>query len=206
MVTQRKIGILGGTFNPVHIGHLVMAEVARQECNLDKVIFIPTGDPPHKVGQYVELSEHRLKMVELAVSDNPFFEVDDLEIRRSGITYTIDTLLEYRARAASDVQLYFIIGGDTLMEITSWRRFEEVLKLCSFAVYQRPGYMRKEIEHQANYLRLHMGASIFFVEGPALDISSTEIRQRLKQRKTVKYLLPSQVDEYIHKHSLYMGE
>jgi len=197
-----RLGIAGGTFDPIHIGHLIIAEVARQECHLDKVLFIPTGIPPHKTSYAVTPAVHRYEMVRIAIMDNPYFEISDIEVKREGFTYTVDTLRELRGIYPGNAEFFFIIGSDTLPEIKGWREASQVVKYCHFVVYSRPGY--DVVEREARLLRESMGASIYTVQGPLLDISSTDIRDRIKQGKSIRYLVPPAVEEYIYKNRLYM--
>lgn len=197
-----RLGIAGGTFDPIHMGHLIMAEVARQECGLDKVLFIPTGNPPHKAGYTVTPAAYRYEMVRMAIIDNPYFEISDIEVKREGFTYTVDTLMELRRIYPANVEFFFIIGGDTLPEIKGWREASRVVKCCHFVVYGRPGY--DLAEEEIRFLKEEMGASIYTVDGPLLGISSTDIRDRIRQGKSIRYLVPAPVEEYIYKNRLYM--
>lgn len=199
-----RIGIMGGTFNPVHIGHLFMAEAARQAFNLNKVLFIPTGFPPHKETPGVT-GQQRIQMLQLAIENNPSFEASGMEVMRAGTTYTIDTLTELRNFYPRD-NFFFIIGGDTLLELKTWRNFEKVAGMCSFIVYYRPGYDRKELEKEAQRLLEVYQADIHFMEGPYLEVSSSNLRKRLIENKTIRYLVPDEVVKYITEHKLYKGE
>lgn len=202
----KKIGIMGGTFDPVHIGHLIVAEAARDAYDLDEVLFIPTGDPPHKKVEQLAPADKRAHMLELAVNGNSSFSVDMLEIYRKGITYTVDTLKELKVRYPKDAALYFIIGGDTLLEIDTWKAYEEVVQMCSFIVYQRPGYESEAVRHEALRLLNEYNANIHFVEGPFLEISSKDIRNRILLNKTIKYLVPESIERFIMERHLYKGE
>jgi len=197
-----RLGIAGGTFDPIHIGHLIIAEVARQECDLDKVLFIPTGVPPHKTGYAVTPAACRYEMVRMAIMDNPYFEVSDIEVKREGFTYTVDTLRELKRIYPADVEFFFIIGSDTLPEVKGWREASRVVKYCHFVVYARPGY--DVAEREIRFLRETMGASIYTIQGPLLDISSTDIRDRIERKKSIRYLVPPAVEEYIYKNHLYV--
>lgn len=205
MSHSQRIGILGGTFDPVHIAHLFIAEAARDAYQLDRVLFIPTGDPPHKKTNRLAPGRERIRMLEEAIRDNPAFQVDDMEITRGGTTYTIDTLRELRMKYPGS-QLYFIVGGDTLLDLKNWRNFESVAQMCSFIVYQRPGYHNEEMEREALELAKIYRADIHFAEGPNLEISSKYIRSRLVQNQSIRYLVPASVEEYIRKQGLYKGE
>lgn len=205
MSVCRKIGIMGGTFNPVHIGHLFVAEAAREAFSLEQVIFIPTGDPPHKEPSQLASGRDRIRMLQLAVRDNPLFQVNEMEITREGTTYTIDTLIEWKAAHPKD-QVFFIIGGDTLPELKTWRTFEKVARLCSFVVYQRFGYNKTDLEKEAERLFQIYQAEILFMEGSYLEVSSSSVRARLAENQTIRYLVPDNVVNYILEHKLYKGE
>ncbi|WZL78475.1 nicotinate-nucleotide adenylyltransferase [Eubacteriales bacterium mix99] len=205
MARSRKTGILGGTFDPVHIGHLFIAEAARDAYGLDRVLFLPTGDPPHKKASHLASGRDRINMLRAALRDNPSFQVDDMEVAREGTTYTIDSLKELKERYPEDF-LYFIIGGDTLLELKTWKDFCSVAGLCSFIAYHRPGYEREELAEEAERLAGIYHADICFAEGPGLDISSKYIRHRMERNQTVRYLVPKTVEDYIAEHHLYRGE
>ena len=205
MSFRQSIGILGGTFDPVHIGHLFIAEAARDAFQLDRVFFIPTGDPPHKKASRLAPSEDRINMLEVALRGNPAFQVSDMEVVRQGTTYTVDTLRELRNRYSKDL-LYFIIGGDTLLELKTWRSIRSVAELCSFIVYRRPGYREEEMVGEALRLAEMYHADIHFAEGPNLELSSRYIRHRLERNQTIRYLVPEAVEQYIKEQHLYKGE
>jgi nicotinate-nucleotide adenylyltransferase len=196
-----RLGIAGGTFDPIHIGHLIIAEVARQEYGLDKVVFIPTGIPPHKTGYAVTPAVHRYEMTRIAIMDNPYFEISDVETSRQGFTYTIDTLRELKRIYPKGVEFFFIIGSDTLPEVKGWKEASRVVKDCCFVVYHRPGY--DVLEEEMRFLCETMGALVCPIRGPLLDISSTDIRERIKQGKSIRYLVPPKVEEYIYRNLLY---
>lgn len=199
-----RVGIFGGTFDPIHIGHLIIAEVARHECELDRLIFIPTGIPPHKIHGKVAPAYDRYEMTKIAIADNSHFEINAMEIVRKGTTYTIDTLRELRDIYKGDSNFFFIIGGDTLLEVRGWKESHQVLKSCHLVVYNRPCCNNKKVEQEAQFLREAMGACIHFVEGPLLDISSTDIRRRVRAGKSIRYLVPQKVEEYIYDKLIYL--
>lgn len=198
----KRIGIMGGTFDPLHYGHLVAAEMARHEFALEKVIFIPTGNPPHKVGRRVTSPGDRYEMVKRAVRDNSFFEVSDLEIQRKGYSYTVDTLKELHELYPQYV-LYFITGADAFREIFTWREVQSVLSLSHFIGASRPGFDPHEFleELKRDYPEFLPHMHLFDV--PALAISSTDIRSRVKEGKPIRYLLPESVRLYIEEADLY---
>ncbi|MEZ4357986.1 MAG: nicotinate-nucleotide adenylyltransferase [Eubacteriales bacterium] len=199
---KRKIGILGGTFNPVHVGHIYMARRAYQEFSLDKVIFIPVGDPPHKRDIEVTDKEHRFTMVEIAVDGIEGMEVSRVEVERQGSTYTIDTLSALKQQ--SDDEFYYIIGTDTLFEITTWKRYEEVLKLTEFICFSRPGYETEKILRYLEFFREEYSKHIHMSEYRGIDVSSHEIRKRVKMGLSIKGLVPDDVETYIRENGLYI--
>jgi len=203
---QKKIGIMGGTFNPVHHGHLVTAQEALDQFGLDEVIFIPTGDPPHKIEDLLAHAEDRYLMTVIATSSNSSFFVYRIEIDRKGKSYTIDTVKELRKLFGSGSELYFITGADAILEILTWKNTREIVTLAKFIAATRPGYDLSKIkELKATLFDSEDEADrrIFIMEIPALAISSTDIRQRIKIGRPVNYLVPEGVNNYILKHGLY---
>jgi len=198
-----RYGIMGGTFDPVHYGHLVTAEAVRDEFKLDKVVFVPTGKPPHKKGYKVTDAKHRYLMTVLATVTNPFFEVSRIEIDREGYTYTIDTVLEFKKMQPEDTKIYFITGADAVLEILTWKKVGELLRLCNFVAATRPGYEPSQLNEMIKYVEKVHGSTIHMVEVPAMAISSTDIRNRIKANRPIKYLVPESVEYYIMKNGLY---
>lgn len=192
---------MGGTFDPIHFGHLVTAEEALVQFNLDRVVFMPTGLPARKTQQQVTSAEHRYLMTVIATAANPDFEVSRMEIERPGTTYTVDTLKALRDASGPGTELFFITGADAVWEIVTWKDAEEFADLCTFIAATRPGYdLNAAREQHAEALRK---LRIEFIEVPALAISSTDIRQRRSERRPVRYLLPEPVVAYIEKYRLY---
>lgn len=198
-----KIGVMGGTFDPIHFGHLVTAESAREKFELDCVIFVPSGNPPHKIHQVVTDKNHRYLMTLLATATNPYFEVSRIEIDREGYTYTIDTIREFEKQFQGRAIFYFITGADALNEILTWKESEILLTSCEFIAAARPGYQKQQLYADIDYLKSNYNGRIHFVEVPSLAISSTDIRFRVKNRLSIKYLLPEAVENYIYKNMLY---
>jgi len=196
-----RIGILGGTFDPIHIGHLVCAEEARCQLDLDKVIFMVAGKPAFKDEADITSAEDRYWMTCTATADNPYFEVSRLEIDRKGTTYTIDTLRELKRGSASNAELFFITGSDTLLEILSWKDVAEIADLATFIVAARPGYDLEEIralhEKEAANFRFET------IEVPALDVSSSDLRRRFREGMPVRYLLTEEVEHFVCERGLY---
>jgi len=198
-----KIGIMGGTFDPIHYGHLVTAEAVRAEFQLDKVIFVPAGNPPHKVKRNVTDKKHRYLMTILATVTNPHFEVSAIEIEREGYTYTIDTIREFKRIYGEKAELYFITGADAIMEIFTWKSADELLKLCVFVAATRPGFEKSLVDQKLEETKNIYGKQIYKVTVPSLAISSTDIRERVLEGRPIKYLLPESVERYIQKYKIY---
>lgn len=199
----KKIGIFGGTFNPIHIGHLIVAEAVRESFGLDRILFVPSGVPPHKSYEEVTVAEHRYAMVECAVRSNPYFEASRIEVDRAGFTYTVDTLNSLRGLYGKAAEIYFIIGADVVNELTTWKDFRKVFGLCRFIAVGRPGCDAASAESGIKRLKERYNISVETVEAPLIDISSTSIREYVKSRRSIKYLVPECVEEYIHINELY---
>lgn len=199
-----RVGIMGGTFDPVHHGHLVTAEEARVQFTLEHVYFVPNRFPPHKQLDQVTDPEHRFRMTNLAVRTNPRFSVSRLEIDRRGPSYTIDTLLALRAEHSAR-DLYYITGADAILQIVrgEWERSPELLTLCQFIAASRPGFPIDVHDlRRYNVTRQHLD-NLHVMEIPALSISSTDIRRRVAEGRPIRYLLPDEVAAYIAEHGLY---
>ncbi|MCX7710090.1 MAG: nicotinate-nucleotide adenylyltransferase [Clostridia bacterium] len=202
--TYKRIGILGGTFDPVHYGHLITAETVREAFQLDKVLFIPSGQPPHKDNSRVLPAEHRFHILKAAAGSNPFFEVSRIEIEREGYTFTVDTLSQLRNVYNPHTKIFFIIGADVVPDLVTWRNFQKVFTLCEFIAVFRPGSNKNAFSDEIHRLETEYMAKIHTAEVPLIDISSTEIRSRAKEGKTIKYLVPECVEEYIKTHGIYL--
>ena len=186
-----KIALFGGTFDPVHIGHLLMARTAQEEMGFDKIVFIPSCVPPHKRSTTLFSVEDRIAMVRLAVAYNSGFEVSDFEIRKGGRSYSIDTVRHFREIYPAPAKLYFIVGGDAINQIHAWKDIEQIKQLCSFVSVNRPGYPRGLARFKYHALSMH-----------GIDMSSTEIRKRIQQGRSIQYLVPESVLGYIREHRL----
>ena len=187
-----RLGILGGTFDPPHIGHLILAQYAHEAFYLGKVIFIPAAIQPHKTGKPVTSATARFEMLKLAVENNPGFTVSDIEQRRGGLSYTCDTLRRLKGLYPGD-ELYLILGGDNIADITTWKNPDEIFTLAKVVAAKRP-----EFDNTGVY-----SGRIQVFEMPLIGISSTLIRHRIMQGKTVSYLVPAAVEQYINRHRLY---
>lgn len=197
-----RVGLMGGTFDPIHHGHLLIAEVARTEFGLERVVWLPAGTPPHKQDQKVTCAEHRYAMVVLATASNPHFEVSRQELEREGPSYTVDTVETFR-KTAPECQLFFITGADAILEILTWHRHQELVRICRFIAVTRPGY---DLDRLKNVLPPHYVERIDTITAPGIDISSTDIRDRIRTGDPVRYLIPELVEAYLRKHRLYLGD
>ena len=203
----KRVAVMGGTFDPIHYGHLVTAEAVRQEFQIDQVLFIPTGRPPHKSDRVISDPENRYLMTLLATESNDDFYVSRLEIDRVGYTYTIDTIHALQEIYGPDTEIFFITGADAFYQMFSWHNAEELLASCTFVAATRPGYNKEELmrriltTHEDNPLR-----KFHFLEVPALSISSSDIRARIQSGRSIKYLVPESVENFIQKYHLYQKE
>lgn len=210
-----KLGLLGGTFNPIHLAHLRIAEEGREAAGLDQVLFIPAADPPHKPLAGDVSFELRAAMVQQAIADNPAFGFSDIEARRGGKSYTVDTLTALRIEQPDD-ELYFIIGSDSFLELGLWYRYDAIFPLASLIVLERPEKEITEplqqlpetvrdqfVQESGNLLRHSSGTSIRFVIGTRLDISSSQLRERIVRHQSIRYLVPPEIELFITQKGLY---
>jgi nicotinate-nucleotide adenylyltransferase len=195
----RRVGVMGGSFNPIHIGHLVTADEARYTFSLDEVIFVPAGQPWQKEAGEVAPAEHRFMMCVIATSPEPTFRVSRIEIDRPGPTYTLDTLKALKSERPAD-ELFFITGADAILQILTWKDPEAVLREARFIAATRPGYDLDRLEKE---LPRGLEDRVSIMEIPALAISSTDVRLRAREGRPIRYLLPTGVAEYIEKNRLY---
>jgi nicotinate-nucleotide adenylyltransferase len=187
-----KIGILGGTFNPIHIGHLILAEEAREKLGLDRIVFVPTHLPPHKDNSDIAPAMARFSMVRQAIKGNKHFDVSDIEIRRDGRSYTIDTIRALKLKFPKD-DLYFIIGSDLLTYLDAWKDLGEIIKMVKFIAATRPGYPLEKIPSYIQTVPIR-----------AVDVSGFEVRQCVKENKSFRYLVPESVYKFIVRRKLYL--
>jgi nicotinate-nucleotide adenylyltransferase len=215
-----RIGIFGGTFNPIHLGHLRAAEEIRERFDLERVVFIAAAVPPHKEVEGGISGEHRMEMVRLAISGNPHFSLSDIELKRPGKSYSISTIQVLRQKYGSDSEMFFILGMDAFLEIGTWKSFQELFSLCHFVVMTRPGFDKPV---SATMLPPEIGDAFIYDEGESrfmhrdgysiylqgvifLDISSTKIREEVSKGRSIRYLLPPEVERYIRRHHFYRGK
>lgn len=196
-----RLGIMGGTFDPIHWGHLVTAEHAREALHLDAVLFMPTGQPIRKRDREVTPCQYRYEMVKAATEGNPYFDVSTLEMEREGATYTIDTLRELRAHYPDNVKLFFITGADAVLDIITWKDADQMVNLATLIGATRPGYDLYEATrvHQ----EAHVNFDVHYLEIPALAISSTYLRNRVKEGHSIRYLTDEKVVKLIERYKLY---
>ena len=193
---------MGGTFDPIHLGHLATAEAVRELFTLDEILFIPAARPPHKLGKHVTDERHRLAMTQLATRSNKFFRVSDMELRRTGLSYTLDTMNELHKTFGSSTELFFIIGADSLADLSKWHAARELVDKCHFIATTRQG-----VDLDFSAVENFFGAAskhIHRVTTPGLEISSTDLREKIRLGRSIKYLVPETVEEYIAEEGLYL--
>lgn len=199
---MRKIGIMGGTFNPIHNGHLLLAQWAMDAQSLDEIWFMPTGISYSKAHADILPGKERLHMVKLAIADNPAFSVSDIELRRKGYTYTYETLEELHEQFPKD-SFYFIVGADCLFAFENWKKPERILQLCTLLAAVRGETSVEELKVKQNELKIRFGGEIELFQFINVDISSTVIRDRIRENKETRYMLPEAVRNYIAKEGFY---
>lgn len=213
--TERRIGLFGGTFNPIHLGHLRGAEEIRETFGLREVVFIPAAIPPHKAAEGVIEARHRLEMVKLGTATNPGFSATDIELARPGKSYSIDTIRYFRERHPET--LFFVLGRDAFAEIETWKEFQQLFFLCSFIVMTRPGFQKTpphvqfpeslvpvfRYEEEIRGWIHASGHTLHFEEITYLDISSTKVRELVETGESIRYLVPAEVEGYIRQQGLY---
>lgn len=201
---MKKVGIMGGTFNPIHYGHLFLAENAYEQLGLDKVLFMPTKNPPHKAKPNAVTDQQRVDMISLAISDNPHFDLSTLELEREGTTYTADTLTILNERHP-EVEYYFLVGTDSLFMMQDWYKPQTIFDLCTVVVAGRDNVDKEQIDQHIKFLNTMYQARIIALQMPTIQIASAVIRERIGKSKTVRYYVPAGVMDYIMRNSLYAG-
>lgn len=197
---MKKIGIIGGTFNPIHLAHLYIAYEAKCQLNLDKVIFMPAGSPPHKKNEDILEAPLRYKMVLEAIKKYEDFEISNYEIEKEGFSYTYETLENFKSE---DNILYFITGADCLINIEKWKNPDRIFKTSKLVVFNRPGYDKESLKLQKNEIEKKYNTSINFLDIMDLEISSTMIRDRIKEGKKIDFFIPKEVLDFIRKNNIY---
>lgn len=203
MMQRTRVGILGGTFDPIHLAHLVIAQEALEQLELASVLFIPTGIPSFKRDQEVTPGDIRLEMVRVAIAPNPAFVASDIEVKREGVTFTVDTL-EQLTSNNPDVDLFFIMGSDALKDLPKWRKADELARLATFVGTRRPGTDVSAVEEALNASGIAF--NVEWIDVPQLDISSSDMRLRVAQGRSIRYLVPQEAQKVISKFHLYENE
>jgi nicotinate-nucleotide adenylyltransferase len=197
----RRIGVIGGTFDPVHYGHLVAAEEARVSMNLERVLFVVANVPPHKLDEEITPVEHRLAMVSLAIASNPYFAISRVDVVRPGPSYTVDTISILQEQWGQETEIYFIMGLDSLMELPTWHQPERLIQLCHLVVVRRPGFELDMAQLEVSLPGISSRVEI--LDMPEMDISSSELHERVREGLPIKYQVPPEVERYINDHELY---
>ncbi len=197
-----KVGVLGGTFDPVHIGHLIIAEAVQVQLRLEKVLFVPAGQPWLKLQHPITPVGYRVEMLRLAILPNLYFELSDVEVERSGPSYTIDTMVELRNRLGAQADLFFILGCDALAQFAEWKEPSKLIQLCKLAVVPRANLAFSALEDLERHIP-GITDRVSYVATPIIDISSSQIRERVARGLSIRYLVPDKVEEYIAQRRLY---
>lgn len=197
-----RVGLMGGTLDPVHLGHLIIAEEARRCLQLEEVVFIPTGQPWMKAGSPVAPPHHRLNMVRLAIASNPFFRASSIELDRPGPSYTVDTLEQLMEEGRGQDDFYGIVGIDLLKEFHLWKQPARILELCTLVVAPRPGFLGRDLGNLES-MSPEASQRVVFLDGPLIGISGTGIRRRVAEGRSVRYHVPEEVEGYIERYGLY---
>ena len=200
-----NIGVLGGTFDPIHLGHLVVAEEVKARLGLAEILFVPAGQPWLKMSSPILAAEHRVQMVRLALGGKPYFKLATMEIDRPGPSYTVDTITELQSKFGAGGELFFILGQDNLAQFPQWREPSRLVKMCRLVAVPRPGYSLPDINSLEAALP-GLSRSLILLDKPEIDIDATEIRKRVAQGLSIRHLVPEPVDEYIRKHKLYLPQ
>jgi len=198
-----NIGVLGGTFDPIHIGHLILAEEVRARLDLAEILFVPAGQPWLKVGSPISPAGHRLEMVRLAIADKAYFKLSTMEIERAGPSYTVDTIAELKAQLGAEDELFFILGWDNLAELPQWKEPSRLIRMCHLMAVPRPGYPRPDLKALEAVIP-GLSQRVMFMDKPEIDISASVIRSRVVQGLSIRHLVPESVNRYIKQHKLYI--
>lgn len=197
-----NIGVLGGTFDPIHMGHLIVAEETKLRLNLAEILFVPAGLPWLRVNSPISAAEHRVQMVRLAIGDKPYFKLSTIEVKRAGPSYTVDTIAELKGRLGVRDELFFILGWDSLAELPEWREPSRLIKMCHLVAVPRVGYSLPDLNGLEAAIP-GLAQSVILFDTPEIDISASVIRQRVAQGLPIDHLVPEPVDRYIREQGLY---
>jgi len=199
-----NIGVLGGTFDPIHNGHIMVAEEARARLSLAEILFVPVGRPWLKVDSPISLAQHRVEMVRLAIADKPYFKLTTMEIDRAGPSYTVDTIAELQAQLGAEDKPFFILGWDNLAELPQWKEPSQLIKMCRLVAVPRPGSPRPDLKALEASIP-GLSQRVILMEKPEVDISASEIRSRVAQGLSIRHLVPEPVERYIKQNGLYIS-
>jgi len=197
-----NIGVMGGTFDPIHLGHLLIAEEARNRMNLAEILFVPAGLPWLKTDRTILAAEHRVEMVRLAIADKPYFRLSTVEVERAGSSYTVDTMADLQGQIGAEDELFLILGWDSLAELPEWQEPSRLITMCRLLVVPRPGYSRPKLKSLEAGIP-GISQRVMLLDKPEIDISASNIRDRLAKGLSVHHLVPKPVNEYIKEHRLY---
>ena len=197
-----NIGVLGGTFDPIHMGHLIVAEETKVRLNLAEILFVPAGLPWLRVNSPISAAEHRVQMVRLAIGDKPYFKLSTIEVKRAGPSYTVDTIAELKGRLGVRDELFFILGWDSLAELPEWREPSRLIKMCHLVAVPRVGYSLPDLNGLEAAIP-GLAQRVILLDTPEIDISASVIRQRVAQGLPIDHLVPEPVDRYIREQGLY---
>ena len=200
-----KIGVLGGTFDPIHNAHIAVAEEVKDRVNLDEVLFVPAGQPWLKVDVPILPAEHRVQMVRLAIAGKPYFKLNAMEIERAGPSYTVDTIAELRAKLGTEAKLFFILGWDNLAQLPQWRDVSRLITMCHLVAVPRPGYPLPDLKFLEAAIP-GLSRNLIVMDKQEIDVGATEIRDRVTQGLSISHLVPKPVEGYIRQHRLYLTQ
>ncbi len=198
-----KIGVLGGTFDPIHNGHIVVAEEARARLDLAEVLFVPAGQPWLKEDSPILVAEHRVQMIRLAIAEQPYFKLSTMEIDRAGPSYTVDTITELQAQISAGDELFFILGWDSLAQLPQWKEPSRLIKACRLVAVPRPGYSLPDLKFMEPKVP-GLSQRVILMDKPEIDISAVAIRDRIAKGLSISHLVPEPVERYIRQHGLYI--
>jgi nicotinate-nucleotide adenylyltransferase len=200
-----NIGVLGGTFDPIHVGHLMVAEEARARLNLTETLFVPAGQPWLKLNNVISPAEHRVEMVRLAIADRPYFKLSTMEIERAGPTYTVDTIAELQAQLGAGNELFFILGWDNLNQLPKWHEPSRLVKMCRLVAVPRVDYPAPDLDSLEAAIP-GLSSRVIMLDAPQIDINASEIRRRVARGQSISQLVPEPVERYIQEHGLYVTQ
>lgn len=203
--SQMNIGVMGGTFDPVHLGHLAVAEEARVRLNMAEILFVPAGQPWLKADAYISPAEHRVQMLRLAIADKAYLKLSTVEIERAGSSYAVDTVAGLKGQLDAGDELFFILGWDSLAELPQWHEPRRLVEMCPLVVAPRPGYSSPDLKKLEAAIP-GLSQRVLILDKPQIDISASEIRERVARGLSVRHLVPEAVNSYIKQHKLYITQ